>query len=270
MDNRTRSDKGEIIWFIIIAFAFSWLLNLPRLLETAGKVQLPGPTGFILGTLAVFGPGVAAFLLVIKKRGKSGFTKLFKRAWDFHFPKVWLLPAIFLIPVSGLLSWLVLNLLNQPIEWKYGQPLGIFPIVLVIILVLNAMPEEYGWRGYALDRLLTRWNPLVAALILGAIWGIWHLPLHFIAGTTQYAIPVVEFFLQTVLLSVLYTWVYVRSNRSLFLMIVLHTTANLTGAYLPTWTTPVGRWVTFIIQLVMTAIILSFWKPWKEREIPQT
>ena len=126
MDKRTRSEKNEIIWFIIIAFSFSWLLNLPRVLETAGKLQLPVLTGFILGALAVFGPGVAAFILIIKKQGKRGFMKLLKRAWDFHFPKIWLLPAIFLIPVSGLLSWLVLSSLNQPIAWEYGQPAGNF------------------------------------------------------------------------------------------------------------------------------------------------
>jgi membrane protease YdiL (CAAX protease family) len=266
MNNPSRSTSREILWFVVITFAFSWLLNLPRVLETAGIFQLPGPTGFILGTLAVFGPAVAAFSLMKKQHGKSGFSMLFKRAWDFHFPKIWLLPALFLIPLTGLLSWLILMVLKQPIEWQYGQTLGIFPIVLVIIFLLNALPEEYGWRGYALDRFLAKWNPLAAALILGAIWGLWHLPLHFIEGTTQYSIPVVEFFLQTVLLSIFYTWIYVKSNRSLFLMVLLHTTANLTGAYLPNWTTTVGRLTMFIIQLLVALIILFQWKPWIKKE----
>ena len=266
MENEHNNVKRELFWFFGIAFAWSWLLNLPRVLHTFGVFPISNQLSFVLGTLAVFGPAVAAFLLTKRQAGSIGVSRLFKWAWEFGFPKIWLIPTLFLIPLSGLLSWLVLKLMGKTIDWTIAQPLSAFPIVLFVILILNALPEEFGWRGYALERLLTRWNPLVASLILGSLWGFWHLPLHFIGGTTQFFIPVVEYFLQTVLLAVLYTWIYTHSNHSLVLVIILHTTANLTGAYLPTWASESGRWTMFLIQLVMTGIIMFLWKPWQKSE----
>ena len=45
--------------------------------------------------------------------------------------------------------------------------------------------EEFGWRGFALPRLLEMMTPRAASLVLGAIWAVWHLPAFFISGTPQ-------------------------------------------------------------------------------------
>jgi membrane protease YdiL (CAAX protease family) len=67
--------------------------------------------------------------------------------------------------------------------------------------------EELGWRGFALPRLEQRWNGIFAALVLGAIWGVWHLPAFFIPGLPQSSFPLWTFMVSSMALSVLMAWV---------------------------------------------------------------
>jgi|CZKD01.1.fsa_nt_gi membrane protease YdiL (CAAX protease family) len=49
-------------------------------------------------------------------------------------------------------------------------------------LLGGPVPEEPGWRGFALPRLQERYGPVWATLILGPLWAAWHLPLFQIKG----------------------------------------------------------------------------------------
>jgi len=169
-----RDTKKEILAFFIIAFAWMWLLNAPRVLASLEVIQISALLSTILGYSAVFGPGIAAFILTRIKSGKLGARSLWKKGWTVRFPKKWFIPALVLMPVMGSITVLILRLFEQPVPWEYGlSPAMIVPIGLLIWL-LGALPEEYGWRGYALPRLLERFTPLAASLILGLIWGLWH------------------------------------------------------------------------------------------------
>jgi uncharacterized protein len=90
----------------------------------------------------------------------------------------------------------------------------------------GSVQEEFGWRGYALPRLLEKWNPIVASLLLGIIWGIWHLPLFFISEASQYFMPLGIFLILTEAFTFLITWVYLRTKRNLFSALLLHTSIN--------------------------------------------
>lgn len=97
------------------------------------------------------------------------------------------------MPLTGLLTLSVLALLGVGLLWEYSlSPARLVPVGLLIWLV-RALPEEYGWRGYALDRLQEHLGALPASLVLGSIWSLWHLPLHFIPGTTLKSIPIWEY-----------------------------------------------------------------------------
>ena len=209
--------------FFAIAFGWMWLINLPRVLAAYGKLTIPEGLSMLMGYLALFGPGVAAFILTRLQAGKPGVKALWRSGWRINFDRKWLLPAIFLVPVAGLLTWLVLSLMDVPIEWQYGAPPAMIVPIGLLIWLLNAYPEEYGWRGYALPRLLERGSPLAASLVLGLIWGLWHLPLHFIPTTTQYVIPVWEYVLQTIVLAVLYTWLHQATGGSVLIASLFHT-----------------------------------------------
>ncbi len=69
-------------------------------------------------------------------------------------------------------------------------------------------------------------------MILGAIWGLWHLPLFFIRGTTQSFLAFVPFVLWVTGVSILFTWVYDNTTGSLLIPVLLHTTVNFFAAIL--------------------------------------
>ncbi len=261
-----KARRKELTQFFLIAFGGMWLFNLPRVLAVFGWFEIPPLVSTIMGYVALFSPGVAAFILTRRKSGKEGAKALWKSGWQAKFNKKWLLPAILLVPISGLLTWLILTLLDKPIEWQYSAPLAMLAPIGILIWLLNAYPEEYGWRGYALPRLLKDYRPLTASLILGAIWGLWHLPLHFIPGTTQYVIPVWQFLVQTIVLSILYTWLHKGTRGSVFIAVIFHTFGNIAGAAIPYWTTSWGRWISFGILLVITILIVLFSRQFHPKE----
>jgi membrane protease YdiL (CAAX protease family) len=76
--------------------------------------------------------------------------------------------------------------------------LALFPAQLgsaIPLIILGPLSEEIGWRGYALDRLQTKWNALESSLMVGLVWGLWHGPLFYMVGTSQHelAMPFVGF-----------------------------------------------------------------------------
>jgi len=82
------------------------------------------------------------------------------------------------------------------------------------------------WPGFALPRLLRRWPPLIAALILGAIWWAWHLPTFFIHALSQSRLSIPLYVVNILALSILMTGLYIRTRGDLLLMILVHVMAN--------------------------------------------
>ncbi len=81
-----------------------------------------------------------------------------------------------------------------------------------------------GWRGYAQDRLQTKFSPLVSGSIVGVFWRLWHLPLFFIPGTSQNVLdfPFLGFLTGVISQSVLYAWLHNRTGRSIWTAVFFH------------------------------------------------
>ena len=92
--------------------------------------------------------------------------------------------------------------------------------------------EELGWRGYSLPKLLTGRSALSASLILGVLWGAWHLPTFFVPGAPQYGLPFSAFVLLTIAYSVVFTWVYLHTRGSVLIATLLHGAINLSQGIL--------------------------------------
>ena len=102
----------------------------------------------------------------------------------------------------------------------------------LLILPLSAFWEELGWRGYLLPTLLHRVRPVPAAIVIGAIWGGWHLPI-MLAAHTAFDAGVAEFaaiFCGSIAMSLILTWLYERSRKGILLCILFHNGVNA-GAY---------------------------------------
>ena len=86
--------------------------------------------------------------------------------------------------------------------------------------------EEFGWRGYFLPRLLTAYKPLVATLILGILWAIWHYPLY--ARGTFSSLPRASAFTFSVLcFSIIMTVFWFRTRGNILIAILFHWSVNV-------------------------------------------
>jgi membrane protease YdiL (CAAX protease family) len=103
--------------------------------------------------------------------------------------------------------------------------------VLNFVVFVLIVGEELGWRGYALPKLLAERSVLAASLILGALWGAWHLPTFFVPGAPQYGLPFSAFVLLTMAYSVLFTWVYLHTRGSVLIAALLHGAINLSQGF---------------------------------------
>ena len=110
---------------------------------------------------------------------------------------------------------------------KLAHPASLLYLVLLTLLTdPGPLGEEFGWRGFALPRLLRLRPTFVSAIMLGAVWALWHLPAFFIPTLSQSRLSFPIFVLNSISLSVIMTWLYLRTRGDLFLMILVHTMAN--------------------------------------------
>ena len=109
---------------------------------------------------------------------------------------------------------------------------------MLFVLVVG---EELGWRGVRLAAAAREALCLTASLILGVLWGLWHLPTFLVPGTPQYGLPLVAFVLLTVEYSILMTWVFLHTHGSV--LIATFSTApstSLRASSSEAWRVPAG------------------------------
>jgi len=183
---------------------------------------------FVLTTIGAHGPLVAALVMTGKLEGWAGIKSLFKSGFKLRIPlKWWLIILILPALLSGLALWVNVSLNNFQFDKSLLTQPWMIPIMYFMIFFIGgSFQEEFGWRGFALPRLLEKWHPLTASLILGAVWGVWHLPLFFIPDTGQYFMPLGVFLILVEAFTVLMTWAYLRTGRSLFSALLFHTSIN--------------------------------------------
>jgi membrane protease YdiL (CAAX protease family) len=111
------------------------------------------------------------------------------------------------------------------------------PLASFISFMSGPWSEEFGWRGYALDRIISPFGVIAGTILLGFIWGVWHLPLFFMPETWHGQIGFGltgfwMFLLRSIGLALVMTWVYLGTNRSILSGMLMHFTSNFTGQLL--------------------------------------
>jgi len=212
--------------FFLVTFVFSWSIWI--------LLAITGCENGVLDIMGRFGPLVAALLLTGVLDGRAGLAGLWKRMliWRVHpgwYAFAFLGTAVVALGAIGIHIWMGGGALqfNDPAQLYLVVP------VFVYVLVLSVAGEETGWRGYALPRLQERWGALPASLVIGVVWGVWHLPLFWMPGNFHTEIPFGLFLLQDVALSVVITWLFNRTGGSLLLVHLFHAASNTTIGVLP-------------------------------------
>jgi membrane protease YdiL (CAAX protease family) len=226
--------RCPLLSFFIMTFAITWGLAalyfiFPNFLTSLlGPVSVSNP----LFVLAVWAPTISGFILSAVTSGGRGVLALLKRFLPGRASVWWYVVTVLMIPVAGMLIVLAAR---GSIPLLTAAPATLLSF-LFINLITGPLGEEFGWRGFALPRLLERFQPLLAAVILGAIWGAWHLPSFMMAGTPQSGLQLPYFLLSALCLSVIITWVFIHVRQSIFFGFLFHYminfTLNLTGTSL--------------------------------------
>jgi membrane protease YdiL (CAAX protease family) len=117
-------------------------------------------------------------------------------------------------------------------------------------LVAGPVLEELGWRGYALTPLQQRYGPRRGAIVLAFVHAIWHLPLFFIAGSTQQKLGFLtpdfwRFLADVVFFDVIAAALYLRAGRSTLTAIVFHMTFNVSALLFIL--SPTAAWVRDVL-----------------------
>jgi membrane protease YdiL (CAAX protease family) len=107
--------------------------------------------------------------------------------------------------------------------------IGTFAVAVIGESLFSGIGEEIGFRGYLLPRLQSRWNALQASVILGVIWGVWHLPLSVFPGQPQEGQAIWWMLCWQIVLAVIFTWIYNVTGGSLLAVVLLHGSANATS-----------------------------------------
>jgi membrane protease YdiL (CAAX protease family) len=143
-----------------------------------------------------------------------------------------------------------------------GTPVGIpqvsalmLPAYFLVFLVAG-IGEETGWSGYALDPLQERWSALVAALVIGTVWALWHLVPYALANPPGWVAGQVA---TTVLIRILMVWIYNNTGRSVFGMVLFHAMINI--ASIPDYGFPYDPVFASAVLAVACAVVVLLWGP---------
>jgi len=224
-----------LVFFFIIAYAGTWLVEMPYVLSEDGAGLLPFSSPLLATVLPVtsifLGPFLAAFIMTGITEGRAGIRRFLRRFVLWRVGLGWYLFVLIGIPVILVLSVIVLPGVLASFQGLAPlDPLPLLGIFVYIFFLGGPLGEEPGWRGFALPRLQSLHGPLVGSLILGILWGLWHLPLFWTPWNTLTTFNVVVFVLGTICLTIIYTWVFNNTKGSLLIAILLHASFNVAAA----------------------------------------
>lgn len=211
----------SLLPFLLITFALTWgiaalFIFLPEQMTSLfGELTGRHPLFF----LATYSPAIAAFTIVIYYGGTVGLRRFLSRlllcraSWAWYAFLVVGVPLLFFCgaAVKG-------NLFSEPFPFSSVQMLA----VAMLFMAFKGPVEEFGWRGLVLPLLQRKFAPLWASLIIGVVWGVWHLPAFMLSGTDQSAWSFGPFLAGSVALSIILSALFNASRGSLLLPALLH------------------------------------------------
>lgn len=239
--------KHPVSSFVFLTYGISWTTCIPWAVGGAWAF----PIIFFVGAL---GPVIAAILVTSIVEGREGVRYLVDCLMRWRVRWHWWLFAGLFFPVVLILSdalhdifWEQTQSVVTSSERVSGHP---SPELLAFSIPFLAVLEEIGWRGYAFPRLQERFNPLVACIIVGAIWACWHLPLFLLKGASHSQMPFLPYLIFAIGISVWFGWLYLETN-SILLVSVFHASLNYTGMLPVSRSMPV-LFVAGVLGLLLT------------------
>ena len=253
----TNTYKYRPVLFFVLTYFFTWIFWIPA-------IYVPESISPVLMLLGLLAPAVVSTVFVIlsgsdalKQDLKNKIVGFYKVKW---LNVIWAV-IVFLIVIvcSILLSLLFGQSLNQFAFVEEFSFTGVGIAGAFITITLASIIEEIGWKGYCEDSIGNYMNWFWESLIFGVLWSFWHFPLIFIHGTYQAGLIVnplfvINFFVSSIPMGFIITWVYLVSERSILACIIFHFFVNFLQEKISM--TPETKCVETIVITLVTAIIV--------------
>ena len=245
---------------IATIFGFSWLIGLALAAQSRGVIPaiVPSVAGLLIGYMVVAGALAATAL----QEGWNGVRALLSRFLIWRVPAIWYAVALLGFPLMyGAAIALYVGAGGPAPDFNAPLVRSFVPAGLSVVAVAPAWfvyevftnGEEIAWRGYLLPRLQARYAPLIATLIVAAIWALWHLP-KFLVVPAAYNYPTWLWLIDITSKAVIMTWLFNNTRGSLLLVTLCHASWNTAAICLPILPTANGTTGPFTIAVALTAI----------------
>jgi membrane protease YdiL (CAAX protease family) len=247
------TEPGGSPWaFFLLACGISWADWFAVIGSARGWLPFhvgPNPWGS-------FGPALAAIALAWWARRGAGVRALLAplRRWRVG-PGNW---AIALLGPFAIVAAAVgvAALAGEPSgALAAADPVELVLLAVLILVVGGPLGEEIGWRGHALPALLRTQSPLVASLVVAAMWATWHLPLFWMPGAAQEGSSLWGFIALLAAFSVMTTWLWLRAGRSLLVAVAFHWAINVATYLQPTLLPALAESRTFSRALLAVGLL---------------
>jgi uncharacterized protein len=233
-----------LVAFFVMAYAFSWIVWSPWVLGEDGAGLLPinisqTASGYLNATAILAGPTLAAFIMTATTEGRAGARQLLGRYVLWRVGLRWYLFALVGVPLIMLLGTMVFSM-DLPNLGALGGPSYLLSYLATFALVTvlgGPLLEEGGWRGFALPRMERLHGPLLASVVLGILWALWHLPEFLIPSWAASSggggvLSITLFTLSAITFTIVITWVFNNTRASLLLAILVHASIDTFGGTL--------------------------------------
>ena len=278
--------QHPLVAFFVIAFGGAWIVLLPLVLSQNGQGLLPytlpaiGPipaSYWFAALAAIAGPTLASFTVTAITTGKAGIRQLLRRYILCRVGLRWYLLVLLGLPLIQLACSSIFLGIAPLTAFIREWPLyftTFLPNALIITFAVQIW-EEGGWSGYAVPNLEKRFGAFRAALILGSLWGLFHLPIFLVPGQIfatrvdliAIIVQLVITMIAGVLLRIIMNWFFNNTKGSILMAILFHSAldaSNGGSAYITHLlsASQLGFYglATILVPLVAAVLLLIFTK----------
>ena len=158
--------RHAILTYFVLAYVLTWAFWIPMIFTHQASIPW-----YVLWFVGNTMPSLVGILLTALFSGKSGLGELFRRLGQVRAPLIWYAVVLLLVPVLQLVAFGVPTLLGlTTISFAWPAVSSV-----ISIFIFAGLGEELGWRGFALPRMQARQQAFAASLLLGVLWGFWHI-----------------------------------------------------------------------------------------------
>ncbi len=231
--------KHNLFIYFILAFVWSWGWWSGLIFSTPSDAIMSGnlpPTFIIFALLGGFGPSISGIITSAITGGKKETSSLFSGFKRGKNGIGWYAMAILTVPLLTAVQAGVQATTGRTVTFSVP---GMMMVMGFIWPIFSSFGEEIGWRGFALPRMQNRFGILPASILLGLVWGLWHMPSDYIAFSAYGWLFIPIFLLlgpiNLTAHSVIMTFIYNKTRGNLILMILYHFTITMAGILTPSF-----------------------------------